>query len=166
MSSSSSTSTPLATPLSHKPSVLSSLASHVKSLVSSSSGLPISKPRTKTKDYFHDLSSAIQVRSSSPSFVSFPQDSPTDSSSDDMEDQWWVTESDSSSASSMVIKKSSAQSILMESRHHELVYFQPTILPIELSSRKSKLDEDDDEKREQAWRSRGRRASRTAEECW
>jgi len=164
MSDSSLSSTPLATPPpSNRASVLSSLASHVKSFVR----VPAMKPRINTVDNFH-----CHARSTSPSFDSAVEDdeSPTDSSFEDTEDLWWVTESDTSSTSSMALKKSSAQSIIMEDRKDELVYFQPRVLPIELSSRICKAaeldEEDDDMRREQAYRSRGRQINRTAEDYW
>jgi hypothetical protein len=165
MSESSSTSTPLATPPpSHKLSVLSSLANHVKSFVSSSSaGFPITQSRIKRNNRL-DYRMIHPLHSSSPSSASFAEDehdSPTNSSFEDTEDLWWVTESDCSSTLS---KKSSAQSIVTGSRQHEFACFQPGVLPVELFSRISRAAEPDEEDSSHAWRSRGRQISRTVEE--
>ncbi|KAE9400351.1 hypothetical protein BT96DRAFT_649369 [Gymnopus androsaceus JB14] len=130
MSDSSLSSTPLATPPPYnRASVLSSLASHVKSFVR----VPAMKPRINTVDNFH-----CHARSTSPSFDSAVEDdeSPTDSSFEDTEDLWWVTESDTSSTSSVALKKSSAQSIIPIA----YVFLIDGILPFRIFSCLKKAD--------------------------
>ncbi|KIK60318.1 hypothetical protein GYMLUDRAFT_59469 [Collybiopsis luxurians FD-317 M1] len=175
MSESTSTSIPLSTPPSapRNTSMLSSFANHVRSFVASPAGLPVGKPKTRSR--IHNLSSTIHRlhNHNSASSVFSEQDepedgptlSPTDSLYDEMEGLWWVTESDYSSDSSPVLKKSSAQLIATSATRRDeddcdFFYFQPKVLPIphEISSRLSKVEWDDDDeiKMEQGRRPRGR----------
>ncbi|KAJ4496305.1 hypothetical protein C8J55DRAFT_554021 [Lentinula edodes] len=144
MSQTTSASIPLATPPQKDVSMLSSLANHIRSFVSSSStGFPVNKLRARTKKRFPYTTAPVQHRISSLSSDSFAEDdyefgpsfSTVNSPHEDTKDPWWTTESDcSSAASSMVLKKSAAQLIATsESRKYQLeceMCFQPKVLPI------------------------------------
>ncbi|KAJ4000933.1 hypothetical protein F5050DRAFT_240516 [Lentinula boryana] len=152
MSESTSASIPLATP---DITMLSSLANHIRSFVSSSSmGFPITKLPLKSKPHLPNSIAHLQRRESSFSSDSFEEDddhdhdhdhdlSPSLSPFEETEDFWWVTDSDSSSSavSSVVPKKSEAQLIAPSERQKHRVdcemFFQPKVLPIpiELSSK-------------------------------
>ncbi|KAJ3798318.1 hypothetical protein GGU11DRAFT_756028 [Lentinula aff. detonsa] len=147
ISESTSASIPLATPSSKDVTMLSSLANHIRSFVSSSSvGFPVNKLPLRTKSHLPNSIAHLRRRESSFCSDSFEEDdndlSPSLSPFEETEDFWWVTDSDSSSAvSSVVPKKSEAQRIAPSERQkHRLdceMFFQPKILPIpiELSSK-------------------------------